>query len=365
VNHIGCFMKCHHVLIDRIDFVFSRHKTLVSSLKRVVFEYRHTQCVSVYFRLFYIGFVYKMYYNHTQRLSMIHNTLGRIITLLACTCLLCSRTAKASGACPSGFSPQTGATGFLFEGESTSDSERVRCTSNTLTDNRILDLVGFMSFCQGGNDICIERSARCTDAGNIQITVSQNNDYDFYCMRCDAGSTRSGEDCIKCASDTYRAIDGANACQSCPAGSYSSVGSVSVEDCSEDDCEFCAAGSYAENEGSATCALCGAGKYVEGRGNTECDICPLGKSSLQPVHVCVMQHSVHTATSRRGRVARTDANVTSAAGPRTVSGSIYTTTIQVCEIFSTVQSVRTGTAPIVKPNSFTAHQHMVTNTCKS
>jgi hypothetical protein len=70
-------------------------------------------------------------------------------------------------------------------------------------------------------------------------------------------------------------------CIKCPAGTYQpNIGAVrDLEFSNEDPCRPCAAGQYADEEGSDACKACPQGQFREKEGGTICDICPAGKYS--------------------------------------------------------------------------------------
>ena len=75
-------------------------------------------------------------------------------------------------------------------------------------------------------------------------------------------------------------IDGTIQCLPCPAGSFSTLGSL--------DCTVCSPGYYAPNENSSSCRACQAGKICEDQGCIECSSCPAGSFSIPGSSNCTL-----------------------------------------------------------------------------
>jgi len=120
-----------------------------------------------------------------------------------------------------------------------------------------------------GNDAesdCDHCPANC---GNNPAASTASSD-----CKCNSGS--SGPDgglCTECVAGTYTATRGNASCQSCPANSDSSAGSITITACT------CNAGSTGPVEGGGPCTQCVAGKYKIASGDAACSNCLPGQYS--------------------------------------------------------------------------------------
>jgi len=226
---------------------------------------------------------------------------GGVLGVRFYLCLFLSGTVGAI--CPEGWSTETGATGFTFNTETTTDAARIRCFSPDDTNRRVWDYVGpgGAAWCSTTDiTLCNARAGRCTSGSGsgghfINITGTP-----LWCMLCNAGAIRSGSACNNCGQNQYREFDTASTCQSCPLGKVSTPGGRNITDCrvtscgaglylwssetgSAPMCKECAAGKFSAALGASseeTCAWCDAGKYQLYTGaNSEsaCAGCPVGK----------------------------------------------------------------------------------------
>ena len=92
---------------------------------------------------------------------------------------------------------------------------------------------------------------------------------------------------MPCQSGKFNNASRASACESCPAGTTSSVGASECDECSVGTyaetfgsaaCTPCTEGTFASHTGSLVCQACGAGKASSLNGSA-CDECPVGKSA--------------------------------------------------------------------------------------
>jgi len=205
----------------------------------------------------------------------------------------------AQNSCPAGFSVEVGATGGIFATENSTVAARVRCTSIDYTNRQVYEHIGTLASCSGSDGdepLCIARRQRCTAADHDVFVVGSKE----YCLSCDAGSTKSGQICSNCAAGKYRQVHTANVCQTCAVGKASQEGSTRAEDCDDDDCQFCARGSYTANEGSTSCELCTTASvaFETTAGQPHCTACPANASSVCTVQQFVMRIDANdTATS--------------------------------------------------------------------
>jgi hypothetical protein len=208
------------------------------------------------------------------------------MTVVVCLCVFSSGAAQNN--CPGGFSIGLGATAGIFATENTAVAVRARCTSTNYTNRQVYEHIGTAACETAGDVLCIARSSRCTNAGNDVQVLGSN----VYCLSCDAGSIKSGQICTNCAAGQYRQAHTADVCQSCQVGKSSQEGSTSALDCDDDNCQFCARGTYSANEGSSTCESCtdAAVTFDTTAGQPQCTACPTDTSSVRHAqHVCTMQ----------------------------------------------------------------------------
>ena len=203
-------------------------------------------------------------------------------------------SATVRAACPEGWHRQSGATGLVFNTESTVDEDRIRCFSSDDSDRQVWDVVGpfgaaWCSTASGGT-LCIARSNRCSVAGGQGAMFQLSNMW--FCRFCNAGAIRSGDRCNNCGQNQYRAFGTGNACQNCPVGTVSRPGSASITDCMETGCDSCGIGTYNEDAGGTVCKQCPAGTFEERTGQQVCTSCPGGTYSWPRVHVYAMQYFV-------------------------------------------------------------------------
>jgi len=212
---------------------------------------------------------------------------GHVLSIVFYMCLFVVEMAQAI--CPSGFSVETGATGGIIATETTAAADRVRCTSTNHTNRQVYEYMQTTALCSGTTVQCSTRCSRCTAPDKDVLVVGLHS----YCRSCDAGSTRIGQNCQNCASNTYRQLHAANVCVRYAAGKFSSECSTNANNCGDDDCQQCDRGSYAPNAGSIQCELCPApaGSYATTEGPSLCTTCPGSAPALpQPLNVCSMQH---------------------------------------------------------------------------
>ena len=221
--------------------------------------------------------------------SIIRRMAGGVLGIRLYLCLFLSATVQAS--CPAGWITQTGATGAVFDTESTIDAQRIRCFSPEDPPIRVLDFTSSGPTCHA---LCQARNPRCRAAAgaNPELKMGDN----WYCRFCNAGAIRTGDQfadvCNKCGQNQYRVLGSPNVCLSCAVGTVSRPGSTSITDCLETGCDSCGIGTYNENAGRTVCKQCPAGTFEERTGQHLCTSCPGGTYSWPRVHVYAMQYFV-------------------------------------------------------------------------
>lgn len=116
------------------------------------------------------------------------------------------------------------------------------------------------------------------------------------CTKCLAGQFQDSAHCSFCPTGKFSTAMGMASCTSCAAGSagrdgrgWTKTGS-SHGNSNEAHCAKCAAGTYAEKDGSSKCVHCASGTFQSGLGGLSCTKCEAGKYTR---NLAGQNHCVH------------------------------------------------------------------------